>query len=232
MLTIVLLPGMDGTGQLFEPFVAALGGEFKVQVVQYPPVGALGYKELEAIASQQLPSTGQYVILGESFSGPIAISLAASQPEGLVGLVLCSSFARNPRPAFEGLRSFVGVLPVKHAPLAVLSHLLMGRFATPTLRSALKSSLAQVSVSAIRARVAAVLSSNASVKLKAVKVPLLYLLAAHDRVVPASAAKHIVQVLPATRVVTVEAPHFLLQVAPTAASRAVGTFMRQMQNAV
>src|SRR5205814_212254 len=26
MVTLVLLPGMDGTGELFEPFIAALGG--------------------------------------------------------------------------------------------------------------------------------------------------------------------------------------------------------------
>lgn len=232
MLTIVLLPGMDGTGQLFEPFVSALGSKVKVKVVHYPTAEALGYDELETIARQQLPSAGHFFILGESFSGPIAISLAASQPQGLVGLVLCSSFARNPRPAFAAMRSFVRALPVKLAPMAVLSHFLMGRSSTPTLRSALGSSLAQVSASAFHSRVSAVLSSDASAKLKAVKVPLLYLLAAQDRVVPASAAKHIVQVLPSTQVVTIEAPHFLLQVAPAAAATAVRAFMCRVQNAV
>ena len=231
MLTIVLLPGMDGTGQLFEPFIAALQGKFRVQVVQYPTVGALGYEELEVIARRQLPSTGQFVILGESFSGPIAISIAASQPQGLVGLVLCSSFARNPIPALTVLNPFVGALPVKLAPLAVLSYLLLGKFATPTLRSALASALAQVSASALRARIKAVLSSDVSAKLKAVKVPLLYLLASQDRVVPASAAKCIAQTLPSTEVVSIEAPHFLLQVAPTAAASVIGTFMHAVQNA-
>lgn len=232
MLTIVLLPGMDGTGELFAPFVSALGGEFNIQIVRYPVTAALGYEELEAIVRQQLPLTGHFVILGESFSGPVAVSLAAAQPKGLVGLVLCSSFARNPRPAFSAMRSLVGVLPVKLAPLAVLSHLLMGRFATPSLRSALGAALAQVSVSAFRARIKAVLSCDATVKLKAVKVPLLYLLAANDRVVPASAAKHIVQVLPSTQIVTIEAPHFLLQVAPAAAASALTAFLRQVQNTI
>lgn len=232
MLTIVLLPGMDGTGQLLEPFVSALGAEFKVQVVPYPTVGALGYEELQTIVGKQLPSTGHFVILGESFSGPIAISLAASHPKGLVGLILCSSFARNPRPAFKALSSFVGALPVTLAPMAVLSHLLMGRFANPALRSTLSSSLAQVSASTFRARVKAVLSCDASAKLNAIKVPLLYLLGAHDRVVPASASRHIVQVVPSTQVVTIEAPHFLLQVAPAASAIAVRAFMRQVQNAV
>jgi hypothetical protein len=34
---------MDGAGKLFEPFVAALGGEFQVKVVRYPNAEALGY---------------------------------------------------------------------------------------------------------------------------------------------------------------------------------------------
>lgn len=232
MLTIVLLPGMDGTSQLFDPFIAALGGKFKVQTVQYPTVGALGYEELEIIAKRHLPSAGKFVVLGESFSGPIAISIAASEPEGLVGLVLCSSFASNPIPSLTALSPFARVLPVKLTPLAVLSYFLLGKFSTPALRSALSSALAQVSAAAFRARVKAVLSSDVSAKLKAVRVPLLYLLASQDRVVPASAVKHITQAAPATQVVTIEAPHFLLQAAPAAAASAIGTFMHAVQNAV
>ena len=98
---------MDGTGYLFEPFIAALGSEFQIVRVAYPNADALGYSELEAIARAALPA-GPYVLLGESFSGPIAISLAASAPDQLKGLVLCCTFARNPRPFFSGLRSLVG----------------------------------------------------------------------------------------------------------------------------
>src|SRR5438105_3993436 len=91
---------MDGTGELFAPFVAALGREFNVKVVAYPTAAPLGYDELESVARAALPAEGPYVILGESFSGPIAISLAASGSPGLKGLVLCCSFVSNPRPAF------------------------------------------------------------------------------------------------------------------------------------
>jgi pimeloyl-ACP methyl ester carboxylesterase len=232
MLTIVLLPGMDGTGQLFKPFIDALTGKFAVQVVQYPTLGALGYDELEAIARRYLPSTGKFVVLGESFSGPIAISIAASRPQGLVGLVLCCTFARNPLPALAILKPILGALPVKLAPLGVLSYLLLGKFATPALRSALSSALAQVSASAFRERVKAVFASDVSSKLKTVAVPVLYLRAKHDRVVPPSASKHIAQVLPSAQVVGIEAPHFLLQAAPNAAACVIGTFMHAVQNAV
>jgi pimeloyl-ACP methyl ester carboxylesterase len=230
LVTLVLLPGMDGTASLFEPFIAALGSEFEIVRVAYPNVGALGYSKLEAVARAALPA-GPYVLLGESFSGPIAISLAASASDNLKGLVLCCSFARNPRPFFSGLRPLVSLLPVELAPVSVLGRLLLGRFFTVALQSALAQALAQVSGAALRARLQAVLGADVSAKLSAVKVPVLYLRASQDLVVPASASRLVVQLNPRTKVVELEAPHFLLQVAPFESAKVVATFMRKAQNA-
>ena len=230
MLTVVLLPGMDGTGSLFEPFVTALGSEFGIEIVRYPTTGALGYAELEAHARRSLPSEGRFVILGESFSGPIAVSIAASRPARLVGLILCSSFIRNPLPIFGLLRHFAKVLPVKLAPFAALNAALLGRFSTSQLRSMLAAAMSEVSAEALRARLRAVLSVEVSAKLKAVNVPLLYLLAKHDQLVPISALKQIQRAFPDTQVVSVEAPHFLLQAAPTEAADSVRNFIGTLQD--
>ena len=96
--TLVLLPGLDGTGILFEPLARALGVDLDVRVVRYPSDPTLGYRELESLARAALPTDRPFVILGESFSGPIAIRLAADSPPGLVGLILVVTFARNPYP--------------------------------------------------------------------------------------------------------------------------------------
>lgn len=228
--TLVLLPGMDGTASLFEPFIAALGSEFQIVRVAYPNVGALGYAELEAVARAALPA-GPYVLLGESFSGPIAISIAASASADLKGLILCCTFARNPRPLFSGLGPLVGLLPMALAPVWALGYPLLGHFSTQVLRSALAQALAKVSGTALRARLQAVLGADVSAKLSAVKVPVLYLRASHDLVVPASASHLAVQLNPRTKVVELEAPHFLLQAAPVESAKAVTTFMREAQNA-
>jgi pimeloyl-ACP methyl ester carboxylesterase len=225
-LTLVLLPGMDGTGHLFESFIAALEGEFRVIRVSYPNTGALGYGELESIARATLPD-GPYILVGESFSGPIAISLAAAPAPHLRGLVLCCSFARNPRQAFSGLRFLVGMVPMKLAPVAVLGRLLLGRFSTRALRLALARSLTQLSASALRARLQAVLGVDVSSQLSAVKVPVLYLRASQDLLVPPSASELVAMLNPRTEIVEIEAPHFLLQAAPTEAARAVSAFARK-----
>jgi pimeloyl-ACP methyl ester carboxylesterase len=226
MLTLVLLPGMDGTGALFDPFVAEFGEEFRVKVVRYPGTEPMGYAELESLARAALPTDGPFVLLGESFSGPIAISLAASAPPQLKALVLCGTFVRNPRPLLAGLRWLVPVLPVNRAPVEWLDRALLGRFSTSALRLALAQALAQVSPAALRARLQSVLGVNVSARLRAVKVPTLYLRGADDRIVPRAALRRVLRFKPDTHIVQLEAPHFLLQAAPADAARVVRDFVR------
>lgn len=110
MITLVLLPGMDGSGALFAPLVAAFRGRVRTQVIAYPSGQALGYEELAAFVRPLLPA-GPYFLLGESFSGPVAIALAASAPPGLAGLILSCTFARNPSPKLRPFRFMLPLLP-------------------------------------------------------------------------------------------------------------------------
>jgi len=112
MVTIVLLPGMDGSGTLFADFVSTLGSSLEIIVVSYPKEIALGYDGLEEIVRAQLPLGKPFFLLGESFSGPIAISLAAEKPDGLLGLILSCTFAKNPHPYFKPLKSLTRILPI------------------------------------------------------------------------------------------------------------------------
>jgi pimeloyl-ACP methyl ester carboxylesterase len=222
---------MDGTGELFEPFVALIEERFYVKVVRYPATEPLGYAELEAVARAALPIEGPFIILGESFSGPIAISLAKSCSSQLKGIILCCSFARNPYPFLGNFRSLIDVLPVSKVPKAVLNFFLLGKFSTTALRSALSLVIAQVSPAARRARIKAVLTANVSGMLASLTVPLLYLRASHDRVVPRKASEFISELNPGTTVVEIEAPHLLLQAAPATAIKAIGAFIQKVQNA-
>lgn len=225
MLTLVLLPGMDGTGELFRPLLNALGDQFKTQVIRYPVDKPLGYEALSTIVRSALPVNEPYVILGESFSGPIAIALAAEPHQMLKGLILCCTFARNPHPALTWPGMFI---PIGRVPTTLLSYLLLGRFSTAPLRSALAKAIGQVSLVTLRERVRAVMAVDVSAMLRNVNVPCVYLQASDDRLVPASASAHIKAVLPAAKVLQIDAPHCLLQAAPDEAARAVSAFMRDL----
>lgn len=225
MLTLVLLPGMDGTGLLFEPLIAALGDRVRIKVVTYPTAGHANYAALEAIARQALPTEGAYVILGESFSGPIAIRLAATASSQLKGLILCCSFATSPMPFLAPLRRLTRAMPIVIPPAAILGRVLLGKFYSPTLAVHLANALKRVPPATIRARLCAVLSVDARSELAVLRVPLLYLRATEDRLVPARAGHQISEINPNTRIVNIEAPHFLLQAKPTDAARIVEEFL-------
>ena len=227
MAAIVLLPGMDGTGALVSDFVAELKPKIEVTVVAYPTDATAGYAELESTVRAALPADKSFFLLGESFSGPIAISIAASPPPGLRGLVLCSSFVRSPRRSLTWFRLLIRILPLdKAGPIA--NWLLLGRFSKEHLRLSLARALAQVSPAALRARLAAVASVDVSSKLAKVRVPVLYLRASEDRLVPRSAGAEIKGILPAVGIAELEGPHFLLQTAPVAAAREVMEFVNSV----
>lgn len=225
MVALVLLPGLDGTGLLFADFAASFGPEVKVIVASYPTDTPLGYSELESVARSFLPQDQPFFLLAESFSGPIGISIAASSPPGLLGLVLCCSFARNPVPMLAPLRPFVGAFPVSVLPVRLLGFFLLGRFSSSALLGALAKSLALVAASVLRARARAVLAVDVSASLSRVRVPVLYLRASEDRVVSRASSELVASLAQQTKVVEFTAPHFLLQVSPSPAASQVSEFM-------
>lgn len=221
-----MLPGMDGTGDLFAPVIARLGADINTVLVRFPDA-PLGYDALIAHARKSLPESGDFFLLGESFSGPIAVALAAERHPRLRGLILSASFIRSPMPWTSPFAPLVKVLPVTGTPASLLTSIVLGPFRTQARRSMIDASLAQMSPSTIRARLLAIAAVDASEQLAAVCVPILYLRASHDRVVLQSAGCLITEIQPATRMVTLEAPHFLLQVAVDDAAREIRRFIAE-----
>jgi pimeloyl-ACP methyl ester carboxylesterase len=134
--TLVLLPGLDGTGDFFQPLLESLGDRVRCRVVRYPVEGGLDYAACKALARAALPAEGPYVLLGESFSGPIAIALAAEAPKGLAGIILCVTFAVNPRPRLSFIRPLLPYIPYhgNKSSLGLSRLLVLGRWITPAVK--------------------------------------------------------------------------------------------------
>lgn len=224
MIDVVILPGLDGTTALLADFctgLAALG--VGVRPVSYPIDRPVGYDGLELIIRAQLAESKAFVLLGESFSGPLAIRIAANPPAGLVGLVLSTTFARSPVPVLAPLAPLARLAPAR-PPMALLSWLLLGRWATPALQCALGEALRTVSPDVLRTRAAAALRVDVSALLSLVQVPTLQLVASHDRLLARSASKVLASGVPRCRTVVLRGPHLLLQTASEAAAGEVAGF--------
>ena len=224
MTEVVILPGLDGTGALLEGFcstLAALG--VPARAVAYPPDRPLGYGELEALVRAQIPSTAPFIVLAESFSGPLAIRIAADPPPALVGVVLSTSFACAPVRCLSPLAPLLRFAPAR-PPVPLLSWLLLGPWATPQLQAQLVTVLHTVSPAALRARAAAALRVDVSGLLGSVRVPVLQLVASRDRLLASSASELLAAHLPLCRTVTLQGPHLLLQAEARSAAEAVAEF--------
>ena len=94
--TLVCLPGMDGSALMFRPLVEAAPPDVEVVTIGYPPGPANTYQQLLPQVQAALPDARPYYLLGWSFSGPMALLVAATRPPLLRGVVLASSFATAP----------------------------------------------------------------------------------------------------------------------------------------
>jgi len=224
---IVLLPGLDGTGVLFKLFVERLPPELSPVVVSYPPDRELGYAELLESVLAKLPRGEPFVLLGESFSGPLALMVAATCPPGLKALVLCATFIQNPTwVRMRWLPWFVRPVAFRFYPFFSAVKALIGGYSSPQLRALMRDAIGRVHPEVFAHRVRAVLAVNATVELTACQVPILYLRGSRDLVVPAHNVREIQRARADVRVTTLPAPHMVLQTQPAAAGRAILDFLR------
>jgi len=230
-LTLVLLPGLDGTGEFFQPLLDCLDGAgIRIRVVRYPVDGGLDYPACTALARAALPVDGPFILLGESFSGPIAIELAANAPPGLVGVILCVTFACNPRPRLSIIRPLLPYMPFhgSKSSVALSRFLVLGRWISPSVRELHLKILSMVPAATLRARLLAIADCDVRAALREVRLPILCLAAKHDRLIPGSAVRAIQEAAPAAKVVELDAPHCLLQCVPAMAARLIMHFAREL----
>lgn len=221
-MQLVLLPGMDGTGTLFSAFEAALDPAIAACRIAYPNDRPHRYDELEPWVAARLPAGQPYVLLGESFSGPLAIRLAAQRPPGLAGVILCCSFAQSPSRVARPMSTLLKLLPAHHLPAELP---LFNGFANAHWRMALRSALSTCRAGVLAMRLAEVLRVDVRAKLRQIDVPMLYLRANRDRLVSHREADRIAARHGRTAIVDIDAPHMLLQMAPIEAAQAVAAFV-------
>ncbi len=215
---------MDGTGELLTSLVSRLSGRRLVQVIAYPADKPLSYDDLVAFVLERAPKE-RFVILGESFSGPIAIEIAAMERR-VVGLILASSFARHPLPI--QFAPFAQLFDMKWVPTSVVVAALLGSTGMPELKARLTRVLARVPREIIRARLAEVLRVDKLKRLREITCPMLCLHGRFDRLVTKKSLDEIRSAQPGCKVHWLDASHMLLETHADAAAEAINQFCDQL----
>lgn len=223
----MLLPGMDGTGDLFAPLISRLSQGFTPQVVAYPDNDATYDQHISEVRAL-LPTNRPYLLVAESYSGPVAVAVAAQQPSGLVGVVLCASFLRCPSATIARINRLLRMAPPVRVPAALMIPFVLGGYATTSLRRLVSTSVRKVSPRTLLSRLSNIARVDVSVSAKRVAVPCLYLRASSDRLVPSANGEAVRKAINSTQVVDLAGPHFLLQSNPAEAANEIETFSRRI----
>jgi pimeloyl-[acyl-carrier protein] methyl ester esterase len=225
-MDIIILPGLDGTGNMVTEFAARLGSAYNVHIVRYPTQEALGYDDLFNLVSADLPLDKPYCLLAESFSGPIATRLAAETPSGLRAVIFAASFVRKPSYL---PKAFAGFANLAHANSSALLRLAtpvtFGRWSTRELQALLVKSVRAVSANVLAHRVREAMGADELERFARLDIPMLYIRPSQDRLVSRATSAEMSRKNPVLRVVDVDGPHFILQAKPEECSAIATDFI-------
>jgi len=213
----ILLPGLHGTDELFGPMLDAAPPHAEARTVTYPQDPAMRFADYIAHVRPHLPRDRPYVIVAESFAGPIAITLAGERPEGLRGLVLANTFTRRP-----GSHAFL-LLPMTPICKLSLPQWMCRRYLSGSDRLTVpvkaKDRRTPPEVYASRLRIA--LKLDVTPIFRGLDVPMLCLLGRRDYLIKPKPMAKLAAAHPRAAVQWFDAPHMLLQAQPAACWEAI-----------
>jgi len=216
---IVLLPGLDGTAQLFKRFIAAAPSHLSCTPIALP-AEPLTYEELADKVAADVPD-GPVVVIAESFSGPLALALV--ERVRVVALVFCNSFVVAPRARVFRWVARPAVFR-RAPPRFLLQRYLLGAPADEALVRDVARVVRSVAADVLASRVQAVLSVDAAMAFARCLVPTLYIRGTDDRLIPDSAWQRMTALRPMC-MARVPGPHLLLQANPVGAWHAINEFL-------
>lgn len=221
---LVLLPGLDGSAALLPPLQAATS--LATRVVTYPAGAENRYRDLLPRVRDALPQNEDFVLLGWSFSGPLALMVAEERPHGLRGVILSASFVTKPicwipRGAHRCVWPF---LFHGFADLIRFQALCSG-IRTPDLDRMMRAAQAAAPPATLARRVREVLTVDVTGALRDCPVPVMYLRSDGDRVVGRRNFRLIRQVRPDVEECVVPGPHLAMAIAAQQSAAAIEGFV-------
>lgn len=194
--------------------------------IAYPPDRVLDYGSLADVVGERITDDAPMILLGESFGGPLAIRLASRKPKSLIGVVLVATFVTPPAPSIARFLPWRLGFRIR-APLYAIRAALAGKTASGDLLRRAREVVREVRADVLAARVRSTLTVDARDWLKDCRTPILYLAGKKDRLVKSRSFEAIQKLRPDVVRREIDAPHFVLQIAPAEAWRAIRNFVAE-----
>lgn len=220
---LVLLPGFDGTGELFESFIRELGPEWPIHVVRYRD--EVNFQDYVDSVASRLPER-DVVLIAESFSGPIAIALLARYEARIRAAVLCATFATTPFRALTRLARFVpsAAFGMNAGRGALLRRFCLDAACDPQLFRDVLTIGRSLPPLTIKRRLELLASVDVRATCGRIRQPVLIMEAVRDRLLGRRPAE-LRALLPDATISVLDGPHLLLQAQPRQSAEAIKRFL-------
>jgi pimeloyl-ACP methyl ester carboxylesterase len=192
---LVLVPGMDGTGDLFYRQVPLLARAYRVaRYALRDDAESMDVlvDDLAEVLRVVSPRGEPAVVLGESFGGAVALSFALARPELLAGLVVLNSFPRFLPQLWLRLASVtLAAVPFPWQAMTIVRRLTAFRLHSRyTHRREIRRFLELTAATTRRAylaRLKILRRYDVRARLPEIRVPTLFVASDRDHLVPAVA---------------------------------------------
>ena len=207
---------MDGTGELFKRFVSQLPLDFDAKVVSYPQETYQTYEQTAQNVRNIIPLSAPYVIIAESYSGPVASLVAENSIGNIRAVVLVSSFVSLP---WGRAGTWISkILPTfmfrLRPPDRLLRWLLMESTSSAELISEAQEAISRVPAKVLAKRTREALNADFSQPLRNSNVRVICLQPNSDRLLNAQSYRRLTETRTNIETIKIDGPHFLLQCAP------------------
>ncbi|MEX0619310.1 MAG: alpha/beta hydrolase [Pseudohongiellaceae bacterium] len=222
--TLILLPGLDGTGELFAPLQAALGDGVNTLAVRYH--SETRFEQYVNTVMAQLPERDA-VLVAESFSGPIAMEIMACYPKRIRCAILSATFAVGPFRRLCAMAGFIPPVLFQPGPLrrSLIRYFSLNGETEHDIIDKVMEVLHEVPSHITRSRLTLLSEMDMRQSLPRITMPVLYLQAKHDRIVKKTLYGQVKADLPSVAVRQIDGPHMLLQTRPEECAEAIAAFL-------
>ena len=210
-MKLILLPGMDGTGKLFQPFINELPDEIDCSVISYPDNECLSYKELESFVLDKLPKDEDFVLLAESFSGPVGYLLAKRNLANMKGIIFVATFLQNPNKPLVNLVKLLPLSILLSLPIPdfIIKHFFLGKSPDNQTVILFNDVIKNTNHKIISCRINEI--SKPSLNLEKITIKSFYIQALNDKLVPPNNMNSFTEISDSLKTIKVDGPHFILQ---------------------
>lgn len=218
---VVLVPGLDGTGQLFyrqRPLLARSRCVATYALRDSAPTMNVLVTDLAGVIETVAPVERRAIVIGESFGGTLAMSLALEHPERVSALVVLNSFPYF-APQFRLHLARWGLLALPWGMMSLVRRLTAFRLhSAHTHADEIRQFMAltrQASRDGYLNRLRLLTQFDIRDRLRDMRVPTLFLAASEDHLVPSVAqARYMTERVPGAQLRVLDGHGHICLIAP------------------